>query len=402
MFSAAARMQDVSSDVRGPLYYQALAMEKQGHKVLKLNTGNPASFGFGMPDSVRDALAGGLDKAVAYCDFRGMPAAREAICAYYEAEGIAGISPDDIYIGNGVSELVTMSLLCTLNPGDELLMPAPCYSLWSNSALIAGAVPVFYPCRQENAWIPTADEIEARISPRTRGIVLINPNNPTGAVYPRETVEAIVALAEKYNLVIHSDEIYDRLRIGDIVHTPAATLSPKVPVFTYGGLSKSHYLCGFRCGWLLLSGPRALIESYDKALIKFTSLRLCANAQAQLVIPAALADPYTIQKALSPGGRLFEQRKVCLEEIGKIDGLDAVANNAAFYLFPRIDLTKYRVEDDHEFAGRLLEKKHILLVPGSGFAWPEPDHFRIVMLPEPEILRPAIRAIGELLEEYRR
>ena len=401
MTKTSIRMTDVSSDVRGPLYYKALEMEKQGKKILKLNTGNPATFGFEMPDSIREALAGGLDRAVAYCDFRGMPEAREAICAYHEAAGIKGISPDDIYIGNGVSELVTMTLLCTLDAGDELLMPSPCYSLWSNSALIANAKPVYYTCRQENDWIPTLEEIESKITPKTRGIVLINPNNPTGAVYPRETVEGIVALAEKYDLVIHSDEIYDRLLIGDVVHTPAATVESSVPVFTYGGLSKSHYLCGFRCGWMVVSGPRARTAPLHEVLIKFASLRLCSNAPAQLVIPAAIADPYTIKKALSPGGRLYEQSRACIEEVEKIDGLSAVPNHAAFYLFPRIDRTKYRVENDKAFAADLLEKKQILLVPGSGFGWPEPDHFRIVMLPEAEVLRKAIRDIGDLLQDYR-
>ena len=401
MFNTSLRMTNVSSDVRGPLYYKALEMEMQGHKILKLNTGNPATFGFGMPDSIREALEGGLDRAVAYCDFRGMPEAREAICAYHEATGIRGISPDDVYIGNGVSELVTMTLLCTLNEGDEILMPCPCYSLWSNSALIAGATPVYYTCRQENEWVPTLEEIESKITAKTRAIVLINPNNPTGAVYPRETVEGIVALAEKYDLVIHSDEIYDRLLIGDVIHTPAATIGGSVPVITYGGLSKSHYLCGFRCGWMVLSGPEDHRKALHEVFIKFASMRLCANAPTQLVIPAALADPYTVKKALSPGGRLYEQSRACIEEVEKIDGLSAMANKAAFYLFPKIDLTKYRIESDKAFAADLLEKKHILLVPGSGFGWAEPDHFRIVMLPEVEVLRKAIRDMGDLLQDYR-
>ena len=401
MFNTSLRMTNVSSDVRGPLYYKALEMEMQGHKILKLNTGNPATFGFGMPDSIREALEGGLDRAVAYCDFRGMPEAREAICAYHEATGIRGISPDDVYIGNGVSELVTMTLLCTLNEGDEILMPCPCYSLWSNSALIAGATPVYYTCRQENEWVPTLEEIESKITAKTRAIVLINPNNPTGAVYPRETVEGIVALAEKYDLVIHSDEIYDRLLIGDVTHTPAATIGGSVPVITYGGLSKSHYLCGFRCGWMVLSGPEDRRKALHEVFIKFASMRLCANAPTQLVIPAALADPNTVKKALSPGGRLYEQSRACIEEVEKIDGLSAMANKAAFYLFPKIDLTKYRIESDKAFAADLLEKKHILLVPGSGFGWAEPDHFRIVMLPEVEVLRKAIQSIGDLLQDYR-
>lgn len=402
MFKTSRRMPDISSDVRGPLYYRALEMEERGISILKLNTGNPATFGFTMPDSIRAALDGGLDRAVPYCDFRGMPEAREALCAYHAATGIAGIHPDDIYIGNGVSELVTMTLLTMLDAGDELLMPTPCYSLWYNSALIANARPVFYPCRPENDWVPQPEDIEARITPNTRGIVLINPNNPTGAVYPRETLCAIAALAEKYDLVIYSDEIYDRLLLPGAVHTPIASLAPDVPVITYSGLSKSHYLCGFRCGWMVLSGPRAKVSAMHEVIIKLASLRLCGNAQSQLVIPAAMADCQDIRTALNPGGRLYEQRKACLEEIAKIEGLSAVENKAAFYLFPRFDTELYHVESDAAFAAELLEKKHILLVPGSGFGWTEPDRFRIVMLPEPDTLRRAIRDMGELLQEHRR
>ena len=402
MFKTSRRMPDITSDVRGPLYYKALEMEARGTPVLKLNTGNPATFGFTMPESIRAALNEGLDRAVPYCDFRGMTEAREALCAYHEAAGLRGISPDDIYIGNGVSELVTTTLLGMLDPGDELLIPTPCYSLWFNSVRIAGATPVFYPCRPENEWVPRLDELEALITPNTRGIVIINPNNPTGAVYPAQTIAGIAALAEKYKLVVYSDEIYDRLLLPGETHCPAGATEARIPVVTFNGLSKSHYLCGFRCGWMVISGPRDLTAPIHDVLVKLTALRLCGNAPSQLVIPAAMADPDTIRLALSPGGRLFEQSKVCMEEIEKIEGLSAIPNKAAFYLFPRFDRALYDFESDTAFATELLEKKRILLVPGSGFGWPEPDRFRIVMLPEVGQLRRAMRDIGDLLQEHRR
>ena len=391
----------VHSDIRGPLYLESQRMNKEGIKVLRLNTGNPATFGFGMPDSVRNALLNNADKAVAYCDLKGMPDAREAICNYHKGKGVQGITPDDIYIGNGVSELVLMALLPLLNKGDEVLMPSPSYSLWSNSTYIAGGQPVFYRCNEENNWYPDIDDMRSKVTSKTKAIVIINPNNPTGALYPKEILLDIVQIARENGLIIFSDEIYDRLVMDDLVHISTASLAPDIPVVTMNGLSKSHLVCGFRCGWMVLSGPRELTAEYRKGIIQMTSLRLCANTLPQLVIPAAIADDETPRSMIVPGGRIYEQREATCSELEKIDGISFVKNSAAFYLFPKLDVKKFNITDDKKFAWDLLHATNILLIPGSGFDWKEPDHFRIVMLPEAEELRAAMRRMGEFLDGYK-
>lgn len=400
IITCADRMENVHSDIRGPLFVEAMEMQSRGINVLKLNTGNPAAFGFGLPESIRKAIEGYESKAVGYCDFRGMPDAREAICEYHKTKGIVDIYPDDIFIGNGVSEVVSFALLPLINPGDEVLVPSPSYSLWGNSIRIAGGTPIFYTCDESSNWYPDIADIRSKVTPKTRAIVLINPNNPTGALYPDELLLKIADIAREFGLLIFSDEIYDRLVMDGLVHTSIAALAPDLPVVTMNGLSKSHCLCGYRCGWMLISGPKELTKDYKQGIVKLTSMRLCANALAQLVIPAAMADMETPTSMVSPGGRIYEQREATVNALSKIDGISFVKNSAAFYLFPKLDIKKFNITNDKKFARDLLHATNILMVPGSGFDWKEPDHFRIVMLPRPEILGDAMRRMGEFLDGY--
>ena len=395
------KLQNVHSDIRGPVFVEAMRMRKEGIDVLRLNTGNPATFGFKMPDSVRNALINNADKAVAYCDLKGMPDAREAICNYHKGKGIEGITPDDVFIGNGVSELVTMALTALLNYGDEILVPAPDYSLWTNSVWIAGAKPVHYICDEESNWYPDINDIKSKITPKTKALVIINPNNPTGALYPKEVLEELVQIAREHQLVVFSDEIYDRLVMDDLEHISTATLAPDLLVCTMNGLSKSHIVCGFRCGWMVVSGAKDNAKDFIAGLVQLSAMRLCANALMQLVIPAALNDPESTREMIVPGGRLYEQREATCRELAKIDGISFVKNSAAFYLFPKIDVKKFNITDDQQFAMDYLHSKNVMIIPGRGFSWKEPDHFRIVMLPEPEQIAKAMRDLGDFLKDYR-
>lgn len=397
----AKRMERVHSDIRGPLFVEAMKMQGNGIDVLKLNTGNPATFGFRQPQSIERALEGHTGDGVGYCDFKGMPKAREAICEYEKTKGIRGITPDDVFIGNGVSEVVSFALMPLLNDGDEVLIPTPSYSIWGNSVYLAGGRPVFYVCDEKSDWYPDIEDIRSKITPKTKAIVVINPNNPTGMLYPKEILEAIVQLAREKGILIFADEIYDRLVMDGLKHISIASLAEDLPVVTMNGLSKSHCLCGYRCGWMVISGPRELTEDYKQGIIQLTSLRLCANALAQIVIPAALEDMETPAAMVRPGGRIYEQREATVRELEKIDGISFVKNNSAFYIFPKLDVKKFNVTDDKQFAGDLLHATNILLVPGSGFDWHEPDHFRIVMLPEAGVLADAMKRMGKFLDGYK-
>lgn len=395
------KLQNVHSDIRGPVFVEAMRMRKEGIDVLRLNTGNPATFDFKMPDSVRNALLSGADRAVAYCDLKGMPDAREAICEYHKGKGIEGITPDDVFIGNGVSELVTMALTALLNYGDEILVPAPDYSLWTNSVWIAGAKPVHYICDEQSNWYPDINDIKSKITPKTKALVIINPNNPTGALYPKEVLEELVAVAREHQLVIFSDEIYDRLVMDDLEHISTATLAPDLLVCTMNGLSKSHIICGFRCGWMVVSGAKDSAKDFVAGLVQLSAMRLCANALMQLVIPAALNDPESTRQMIVPGGRLYEQREATCRELEKIEGISFVKNSAAFYIFPKLDVKKFNITDDQQFAMDYLHSKNVMIIPGRGFSWDKPDHFRIVMLPEPEKIAKAMRDLGDFLKDYR-
>ena len=384
------KMQLIRSDIRGRVYEKSLEMIKQGIHITRLNTGNPATFGFGMPDSVRNALLNNADKAVAYCDPRGMDDARQAIIAYHESRGIQGLTEDDVYIGNGISELASMICTCILSAGDEMLIPLPYYSLWTNAVYLAMAKPVFYHCDEKNGWVPDVEDMEKKLTPKTKAVLLINPNNPTGQVYPPAAVQKVVDFARKHELLIISDEIYDRLIFDNAPFESTAKLAPDLPVITTNGLSKSHIICGFRCGWAVISGPRDLTAELNRNMFKLAAMRLCGNALTQLVIPAAMNDPESTIEMISPGGRLYEQRKAAIEELDKLQAEGLIEYNApmaAFYLFPKVS-DRIKVKDD------------ILIVNGTGFGWPDPDHFRMILLPEPDELRKSIRDIGDFLRDY--
>ena len=400
MIKRAERMNLVHSDIRGPLFVEALNMQANGIPVLKLNTGNPASFGFGLPDSVRKAVAEHLDDAVAYCDVRGMIPARKAILQYHLNNGLQGIELNDIFVGNGVSELATMVMTALANPGDEILMPTPCYSLWSNSAFLASATPVYYRCDPNNEWNPDVNDIRSKITDKTKAILVINPNNPTGAVYSKETLLEIAQVARENNLILLSDEIYDRLVMDDVPYTSMAALAPDMPCITFNGLSKSHIICGFRCGWMIFTGGDKL-DDIRAAVMQLASMRLCSNAVTQLAIAAALEDDASTKAMLVPGGRLYEQRQATIDVLKTIDGVTLVPNRAAFYLFPSLDMSKFDFESDQDFAMKFLHEKHVLVIPGRGFDWHEGLRFRIVMLPEPEKLRKAMEDLKDFLDDHR-
>lgn len=400
MIELADRMRSVHSDIRGELYREAMAMQAAGIDVMKLNTGNPATFGFPLPESVRNAIEGNADKALAYCDFRGMPEAREAIVRYESKKGIEGLCADDVFIGNGVSEVVNFALMPLLNAGDEVLVPTPTYSLWSNTVLLAGAKPVYYHCDEASGWNPDIAHLRSLVTSKTRAMVIINPNNPTGVLYDTEVLKQMLQVAREHDLVVFSDEIYDQLVMDGLKHVSTASLAPDLTVVTMNGLSKSHCLCGYRCGWMVISGPREKTQQYRNGIVQMTSMRLCANALAQLVIPAALDDPQTPASMVRPGGRLYEQRQATVEVLKTIDGISFVPNVAAFYMFPRLDAQKFHITSDKVFARDLLRATHILVVPGSGFEWHEPNHFRLVMLPEAHELRDAMQRLGNFLDGY--
>lgn len=397
MIPASDRMAHVHSDIRGPLYFKALEMQQQGINVLKLNTGNPASFGFTMPDSVRGALCEGMDGAVAYCDSRGMLRARNSIYAYHRSKGLTGFGLNDIFLTNGVSEAVEILTQAILNPGDEVLCPSPNYSLWSNCVYLAEARPVFYRCDEQAGWNPDLTDIRKKITPRTRAIIIINPNNPTGVLYSKEVLLDLLEIARQNRLLVFSDEIYDRLVYEPRQHLSCAALAPDLSVITLNGLSKSHMICGFRCGWCVLNSPGKELDEIRGAVDRLCSMRLCANALTQLVVPAALEDTASTRAQFVPGGRLYEQRKAVTEALSGVEGISFVKNDAAFYLFPRLDEKRFHVTDDRELAMDLLLKKQILIVPGSGFDYPEPNHFRIVMLPDAATLSHATHEIVDYL-----
>lgn len=397
----ANRMKNVHSDIRGPLFMEAMKMQAQGINVLKLNTGNPASFGFGLPKSIENALNRHIQDGVGYCDFKGMPKARTAICEYEKTKGIKGITPDDVFIGNGVSEVVSFALMPLLNDGDEVLVPSPSYSLWGNSVYLAGGKPVFYTCDEKAGWYPDVQDIRSKITPRTKAMVIINPNNPTGVLYSKEILMELTEIAREAGILLFADEIYDRLVMDGLTHTSIASLAEDLPTITLNGLSKSHCLCGYRCGWMVISGPRNLTEDYRQGIIQLTSMRLCANTLAQIVIPTALEDMETPTSMVRPGGRIYEQREATVRELEKINGISFVKNSSAFYIFPKLDVKKFNITNDKQFAHDLLYATNILLVPGSGFDWNKPDHFRIVMLPEAHMLEDAVRRMGQFLDGYK-
>ena len=402
MIELSDRLTHVHSDIRGPLYVEALRMQAAGTPVLKLNTGNPGNFGFTLPESVRRALLDHVDEAVPYCDVRGMAAAREAILAYHQSRGLQGVTMDDIFICNGVSESVSMLMTARVGTGDEVLVPSPCYSLWSNNTYLGGGKPVHYRCDPGNDWNPDLEDIRSKITPRTKAILVINPNNPTGAVYSKQTLLDIAQIAREHHLLLLADEIYDRLVLEDLPTYSIAALAPDLPCVTFNGLSKSHIICGFRCGWMAFSGPEEELAAIKHGVMQLAAMRLCGNTLTQMVIPAALSDRESTRAMMAPGGRLYEQSKATVEGLRKIPGVTQVPNRAAFYLFPGLENGAFDFESDEDFAMKFLHEKHILVIPGRGFDWFEDLRFRIVMLPEPERITQAMAQLGEFLDEHRR
>ena len=400
-FKKSDKLNNVSYDVRGPVLEEAERMQEEGIRILKLNTGNPAPFGFDAPNEiVRDMIVNVRDSE-GYSDSKGIFSARKAIEQYCQLKKFPNVTINDIYTGNGVSELITMCMQGLLNNGDEVLVPMPDYPLWTASVSLAGGTPVHYICDEQAEWYPDIDDIKSKITSNTKAIVIINPNNPTGALYPKELLLEIVEVARQNDLIIYSDEIYDRLVMDGLVHVPIATLAPDLFVVTLNGLSKSHRVAGFRCGWMVLSGDKSRVKGYIEGLNMLASMRLCSNVLSQQIIQTALGGYQSVDDLLLPGGRIYEQREFIYNAINDIPGLSAVKPKAAFYIFPKIDTAKFDIYDDEKFVLDFLHKHHILLVHGSGFNWQQPDHFRIVYLPKMEDLKTTADKMREFLSTYK-
>ena len=399
-FEKSKKLDHVCYDIRGPVLDEADRMIANGVDILKLNIGNPAPFHFTAPDEIIRDMIYTLRSAEGYSESKGIFSARKAIMQYCQIKGIADVDVDDIYTGNGVSELITMSMQGLLDDGDEILLPAPDYPLWTAAVSLAGGTPVHYMCDEQNEWNPDIADMESKITAHTKGIVLINPNNPTGALYPREILEEIVRLADKYGLILFSDEIYDRLVMDGLQHISIAALAPHVPCITFNGLSKSHRVAGFRCGWMVVSGDKKRIRGYIEGLNLLSSMRLCSNVPAQHIIQTALGGYQSADELLCPGGRVYEQREFIYNALNSIDGVSAVKPKAAFYIFPRFDMRKFNLKDDERFVLEFLRKKKILLVQGTAFNYPQPDHARIVYLPTVKELSFAADALRDFLKDY--
>ncbi|MCR5021887.1 aminotransferase class I/II-fold pyridoxal phosphate-dependent enzyme [Ruminococcus sp.] len=400
-FSKSHKLDNVCYDIRGPVMDEADRMIAAGEKILKLNIGNPAPFGFDAPHEIIGTMTDNLHNAQGYSTSKGIPQAREAILAYHRGKGVNVASIDDIYTGNGVSELITMVMQGLLDNGDEVLVPAPDYPLWTASVTLAGGTAVHYICDESSEWFPDIKDMESKITEKTKAVVIINPNNPTGAVYPREILEQIAKLAREHDLIVFSDEIYDRLLMDGVEHTSIASIDPDLFCITFNGISKSHMSAGFRAGWMVLSGKKDNVRGYIEGLNMLSSMRLCSNVQAQYVIPAALKGTGAPDKELLPGGRIYDQRECIYTLLNDIDGISAVKPKAAFYIFPRIDAKKFGITSDEQFVLDLLRTKKILLVAGGGFHWEQPDHFRIVYLPCIDQLKLSMAEMKDFLSTYR-
>ncbi len=395
------KLHGVRYDVRGPILQEAQRLESEGHRVLKLNIGNPASFGFEAPESILVDMIAHLPYAQGYSDSRGIFEARTAVAQFYQQEGIHAARVDDVFLGNGVSELISMVLQALVDDGDEILIPAPDYPLWTAAATLTGGRAVHYLCDEDNGWIPDLADIESRITPRTRALVLINPNNPTGAVYSREVVRGFVDLATRHDLVLMADEIYEKILYDGVGHTHAAEFAHDILCLTFSGLSKAYRVAGFRSGWLLVSGAKHRAADFLEGLTLLANMRMCANVPAQHAIQTALGGYQSINELILPGGRLVEQRDVAHRLLSDIPGVTCVKPEGALYVFPRLDPEVYPIQDDQAFVIDLLRATHILITNGRGFNWPRPDHVRIVTLPSSAELTVAIGRIADYLSELR-
>lgn len=400
-FKKSLKLENVLYDVRGPVVEEAARMEEAGTQVLKLNIGNPAPFGFRAPDEVVHDMQRQLTECEGYSPAKGLFSARKAIMQYAQLKHIPNVSMEDIYTGNGVSELINLSMSALLDDGDEVLVPAPDYPLWTACVTLAGGKAVHYICDEQAEWYPDIEDIRKKVNDRTKAIVLINPNNPTGALYPEEVLQQIVDVAREHQLIIFSDEIYDRLVFDGEEHISIASLAEDLFCVTFCGLSKSHMIAGFRIGWMVLSGKKEIARDYIMGINMLSNMRLCSNAPAQSIVQTALGGYQSVNEYIMPGGRIYEQREYIYKALNEIPGITAVKPKAAFYIFPKLDINKFHIENDEKFALDLLRDKKILIIHGGGFNWGQPDHFRIVYLPQIEVLADCVEKIGEFLDGYR-
>lgn len=400
-FKKSSKLENVLYDVRGPVVEEATRMEENGTHVLKLNIGNPAPFGFRTPDEVVYDMQRQLTECEGYSAAKGLFSARKAIMQYAQIKQIPHLSIEDIYTGNGVSELINLSMSALLDNGDEVLVPAPDYPLWTACVTLAGGKAVHYLCDEQAEWYPDLDDMKKKITERTKAVVIINPNNPTGAVYSREVLEEIVKMARENQLMIFSDEIYDRLVMDGEEHVSIASLAPDLFCVTFSGLSKSHMIAGYRIGWMILSGNKRIARDYIEGLNMLSNMRLCSNVPAQSIVQTALGGHQSVKSYIVPGGRIYEQREFIYKALNDIPGISAVKPKSAFYIFPKLDTKKIPILDDEKFALDLLREKKILVVHGGGFNWHQPDHFRIVYLPRIEVLKDAVNHLGDFLSYYR-
>ncbi len=396
------KLRDVRYDVRGPILVEAQRLEAEGHRVLKLNIGNPAPFGFEAPEAILADMRHHLSEAQGYSDSRGIYSARTAVAQYYQSRGLQYTEVEDVFIGNGVSELISMVLQAFVDDGNEILVPAPDYPLWTGAVTLSGGVPVHYRCDEDNDWMPDLADIEAKITEHTQALVIINPNNPTGAVYSKEMVAALVDIARRHELVVFADEIYEKILFDDAVHHHAAEAAgTDVLCLTFSGLSKAYRVCGYRAGWVMISGPKEVAEEFLEGLTLIANMRMCANVPAQHAIQTALGGYQSINELIVPGGRFYEQAMLADRMLNEIPGVSSVRPRGALYCFPRLDPEVYGIVDDEEFVIELLRAKKILVTHGTGFNWPQPDHFRLVTLPDVEMLEEAITRIADFLATRR-
>jgi alanine-synthesizing transaminase len=397
-----AKLANVCYDIRGPIMDRARQMEEDGHKVIKLNIGNLAVFGFDSPEEIQQDMIRNLPNSAGYSDSKGIFAARKAVMHSTQEQGIKGVTLDDIYLGNGASELIVMATNALLDNGDEMLIPSPDYPLWTAAVSLSGGTPVHYTCQEANGWMPDITDIRAKITPNTKGIVVINPNNPTGALYSDALLLQIIEVAREHNLVVFADEVYDKVLYDDVKHTAMASLNSDVLTLTFGSLSKSHRSCGYRAGWMIVSGDKRSAKDYIEGLNMLSNMRLCSNVPGQWAIQTALGGYQSIKDLVAPGGRLRRQRDLAHELITAIPGVTCVKPAAALYMFPRLDPKVYPIEDDQQFFLQMLEETRVMLVQGTGFNWSAPDHFRIVFLPHEDDLREAIGRIAQFLAKCRK
>jgi len=395
------KLNDVCYDIRGPVLELAQRMEEEGHKIIKLNIGNVGVFGFDPPEEIQLDMIRNLSNASAYSDSKGIFAARKAIMQYCQEKGIQGVALDDVYTGNGVSELIVLSMNALLNDGDEVLVPAPDYPLWTAAVSLSSGTPVHYLCDESKDWAPDLNDLRKKITPRTKAIVVINPNNPTGAIYSKEVLLEMTKIAREHGLILFADEIYDKMLYDAEKHISLASLSTDVVTITFNGLSKNYRSCGYRAGWMVVSGDKEMVRDYIEGLNMLSSMRLCANVPGQYAIQTALGGYQSINDLVAEGGRLARQRDLAWKLITAIPGVTCVKPKSALYLFPKLDPDMYPIKDDQQFVAEFLKEEKVLLVQGSGFNWGKPDHFRVVFLPHEDVLKEAIGRLARFLERYR-